>query len=54
MEGSGLLKFKEVAILNPYNLKDNKGYHQTIVDVKASTHSDKVVIIEIHVDINKG
>ncbi len=53
MEDSGLTTFVKVEIINPYNLKDSKGDHETIVDVKATTNSGEVVIIEIQVRKDK-
>lgn len=53
MVNAGLEKFESVSILNPYNLKENKDDHETIVDVKAETNSGEVVIIEIQVGDDK-
>ncbi len=53
MEDSGLTPFAKVEIINPYNLKDSKDDHETIVDVKATTNSGEVVIIEIQVRKDK-
>ncbi len=53
MVNAGLDKFESVSILNPYNLKENKNDHETIVDVKAETNSGEIVIIEIQVGHDK-
>ncbi len=53
MADSELTTFVKVDIINPYNLKENKNDHETIVDVKATTNTDEVVIIEIQVSEDK-
>ncbi len=53
MVDAGLDKFTEVEIINPYNLKDSKEEHQSIVDVKATMDNGEVVIIEIQVRTDK-
>ena len=49
----GFKTLKNLKILNPYNLKDNTFLKESILDVKAITKDNKVVIIEIQLFGNK-
>ena len=49
----GFKMLKNLKILNPYNLKDNTFLKESILDVKAITKDNKVVIIEIQLFGNK-
>ena len=49
----GFKTLKNLKILNPYNLKDNTFLKESILDVKAITQDNKVIIIEIQLFGNK-
>ena len=49
----GFKMLKNLKILNPYNLKDNTFLKESILDVKAITQDNKVIIIEIQLFGNK-
>ncbi len=52
MRDSGRQEFVSVSIQNPYNLKEHIAERESIVDVKALTHSGEMVIIEVQVKGN--
>ncbi len=49
----GFKTLKNLKILNHYNLKDNTYLKESILDVKAITQDNKVIIIEIQLFGNK-
>ena len=52
MISADMKTFKAVEILNPFNLKKNYNYKETIVDVKCITKNGTVVIIEVQLSGN--
>ena len=52
MISADMKTFKAVEILNPFNLKRNYKYKETIVDVKCITKNGTVVIIEVQLSGN--